>query len=151
MVDMFPGYFEMFKNICVSLGKSTWRKPHDLKYINLKDPTTGVTRQPKMKDEVAMNTDLNYNPLPPTSTYNQNIPLHNPAKDFYLFTNTPASQSDNRKIPNTLPLPPNPPPHLVQRGNRRVDVVDELKEIPRLVTTYLTQCNIILAGPLVCP
>lgn len=112
-------------------GESTWTKPQDLMHIHLKDQTQGETRRPKMKDEVAVNTDLKYNPLPSSYKHNQNIPLHNPSKDFYLFTNTPKSQTDSRKIPDTLPLPPHPPPHLAERGHRRVDVVEDSIDIPR--------------------
>jgi hypothetical protein len=100
-------------------------------HIHLKDQTQGETRRPKMKDSVAVNTDLKYNPLPSSYKHNQNIPLHNPSKDFYLFTNPPKSQTDNLKIPDTLPLPPHPPPHLAKRDHRRADVVEDSIDIPR--------------------
>ena len=111
----------------VFLGKSSWEKPQDLKYIDLSDLSAKDARHPKMQDEVALNNDNQYNPLPPPSTQIQNIPLHNPSQDYYLFTNTPVSQSDNLQIPATLPLPPHPPPHLVQMGDRRVADDDHIE------------------------
>jgi len=112
-------------------GISTWTKPKDLMHIHLKDQTQGETRRPKMKDEIAANNELKYSPIPSSPISNQKIPLHNPSKDFYLFTNNPKSQAETPKIPDRLPLPPNPPPHLIKRGHRRVDVVEEPLDIPR--------------------
>jgi len=112
-------------------GNSSWTKPQDLQLIELKDPTASNSRHPKMKDEVGLINDMKYNPLPPPSTYKQNIPLYNPAQDFYLFTNPPVSQSDNLRIPDTIPLPPDLPPHLARRQNRRVEIVDAHMELPR--------------------
>ena len=115
----------------IFLGKSSWEKPEDLKHIDLNNPSASDARHPKMQDEVALNNDIQYNPLPPPSTQIQNIPLHNPSQDYYLFTNSPVSQSSNLQIPVTLPLPPHPPPHLVQMGDRRVADVDDHIEIQR--------------------
>ena len=106
-------------------------------HIHLKNHSTGSTRRPKMKDEIAVSNELKYSPVPSYPTHNQNIPLHNPSKDFYLFTNTKKSEPENLKIPETLPLPPNPPPHLAKRGHRRVDVVEAPLDIPRYSTVII--------------